>query len=81
MAGCLFYMSLWKISSAVESATFAKNRHRPTLAECWGERRGGMEDSALPTSCTEPLSVCTPHHAYGKQDHSRAQTEAFPLAQ
>lgn len=29
MAGCLFYMSLWKISSAVESATFAKNRHRP----------------------------------------------------
>lgn len=29
MAGCLFYMSPWKISSDVESATFAKNRHRP----------------------------------------------------
>lgn len=73
MAGCLFYMSLRKISSAVDSVTFSKNRHRPTLAECWGKGRGVWRSPAIPTSCTETLSICTPRNAFGKEACPRAQ--------
>lgn len=47
MAGCWFYTSLWKTSSAVESATFSKNRHCPTLAQCC-EKRGGYGEVLFP---------------------------------
>lgn len=78
MAGCLFYTSLWKISSAVESATFAKNRHRPIQLNA-REKGEAVGAPALPTSCTETLSVCTPHYAFGKQACRRAQRGASPL--
>lgn len=79
MASCLFYMSLWKISSAVDSETFAKNRHRPTLAECWGKGRGVWRGLAFPTSCTETSSVCTPRRAFGKQPVKEPGEERSPL--
>lgn len=56
-----------EISSAVESATLAKNRHCPTLAECRGKGRGLWRGPALPSSCTKTLPVCTPRRAVGKQ--------------
>lgn len=79
MAGCLFYMSLWKISSAVDSVTFSKNRHCPTLAECWGNG-GGYGGALLSLPAAETLSVCTPHHAFGKRACPRAQRGLFSPA-
>lgn len=79
MAGCLFYMSLWKISSAVDSVTFSKNRHCPTLAGCWGNG-GGYGGALLSLPAAETLSVCTPYHAFGKRACPRARRGLFSPA-